>query len=157
LHRRAVTIPTGLLGIGVLGVGIFPGNIHPRHPIFAYTAFLAGGLAVLLSYRVSPQPLRVIFAILGAVSLLFTVAGVFLPEWGPFARLELAGWSGGWSTRLCCGLRHGRRGARAHAQGCGAPHAGCGPARGRRHSDKLPAASEQVRQTAMVRAWAKRR
>ncbi|MFL6102276.1 MAG: DUF998 domain-containing protein [Actinomycetes bacterium] len=54
LHRRAVTIPTGLLGIGVLGVGIFPGNIHPWHPIFAYTAFLAGGLAVLLSYKVTP-------------------------------------------------------------------------------------------------------
>ena len=56
-----------------------------------YTAFLAGGLAVMLSYRVSPQPLGVIFAILGAVSLLFTVAGVFLPEWGPFAQLELGG------------------------------------------------------------------
>jgi hypothetical membrane protein len=91
LHRRAVTIPTGLLGIGVLGVGIFPGNIHPWHPIFAYTAFLAGGLAVLLSYKVSPQPLRIIFAVLGAVSLGFTVAGVFLAEWGPFARLELGG------------------------------------------------------------------
>jgi hypothetical membrane protein len=91
LHRRAVTIPTGLLGLGVLGVGIFPGNIHPWHPIFAYTAFLAGGLAVLLSYKVTPQPLRVIFAIMGAVSLAFTVAGVFLPEWGPFAHLELGG------------------------------------------------------------------
>jgi hypothetical protein len=64
LHRRAVTIPTGLLGIGVLGVGIFPGNIHPWHPIFA---------------------------ILGALSLVFTVAGVFLPEWGPFGQLELGG------------------------------------------------------------------
>jgi hypothetical membrane protein len=91
LHRRAVTIPTGLLGIGVLGVGIFPGNIHPWHPIFAFTAFLAGGLAVLLSSKVTPQPLRTIFAIMGAVSLLFTVAGVFLPEWGPFARLGLGG------------------------------------------------------------------
>jgi hypothetical protein len=29
LHRRTVTIPTGLLGIGVLGVGVFPGTIHP--------------------------------------------------------------------------------------------------------------------------------
>jgi hypothetical membrane protein len=91
LHRRAVTIPTGLLGIGVLGVGIFPGNIHPWHPIFAYTAFLAGGLAVLLSSKVTPQPLRAIFAILGAVSLGFTVAGVLLPEWGPFGQLELGG------------------------------------------------------------------
>ena len=86
LHRRAVTIPTG-----VLGVGIFPGNIHPWHPIFAYTAFLAGGLAVLLSYKVTPQPLRSIFAILGMVSLGFTVAGTFLPQWGPFGQLELGG------------------------------------------------------------------
>jgi hypothetical membrane protein len=91
LHRRAVTIPTGLLGLGVLGVGIFPGNIHPWHPIFAYTAFLAGGMAVLLSYKVTTQPLRTIFAIMGAISLGFTVAGVFLPEWGPFAQLELGG------------------------------------------------------------------
>jgi hypothetical membrane protein len=91
LHRRAVTIPTRLLGIGVLGVGILPGNIHPWHPIFAYTAFLAGGLAVLLSYKVTPQPLRSIFAILGALSLVFTVAGVFLPEWGPLGQLELGG------------------------------------------------------------------
>jgi hypothetical protein len=35
LHRKAITIPTGLLGLGVLGVGIFPGNIHPQHPLFA--------------------------------------------------------------------------------------------------------------------------
>jgi len=91
LHRRAVTIPTGVLGVGVLGVGVFPGNIHPWHPIFAYAVFLAGGLAVLLSYKVTPQPLRAIFAVLGGVSLAFTVAGVFLLEWGPFAALELGG------------------------------------------------------------------
>jgi hypothetical membrane protein len=91
LHRKAVTIPTGLLGLGVLGVGIFPGNIHPQHPLFAYTAFLAGGLAVLLSAWVTPQPLRAIFAVMGTVSLGFTLASVFLLEWGPFARLELGG------------------------------------------------------------------
>jgi hypothetical membrane protein len=91
LHRRAVTIPTGLLGLGVLGVGVFPGNIHPQHPLFAYTAFLSGGLAVLLSAKVTPQPLRAIFAVMGAVSLAFTLASVFLLEWGPFARLELGG------------------------------------------------------------------
>jgi hypothetical membrane protein len=91
LHRRAVTIPTGLLGIGVLGVGIFPGNIHPQHPLFAFTAFEAGGLAVLLSYKVTPQPLRSIFAVMGTISLLFTTASVFLLEWGPFARLDLGG------------------------------------------------------------------
>jgi hypothetical membrane protein len=91
LHRRAVTIPTGLLGVGVLGVGIFPGNIHPQHPLFAFTASVAGGLAVLLSAKVAPQPLRTIFAVMGAICLGFTLASVFLPEWGPFARLDLGG------------------------------------------------------------------
>jgi copper chaperone CopZ/hypothetical membrane protein len=91
LHRKAVSIPTGLLGLGVLGVGIFPGNVHPQHPLFAFTAFVAGGLAVLLSARVTPQPLRAIFAFMGTISLAFTVASVFLLEWGPFARLDLGG------------------------------------------------------------------
>ena len=91
LHRKAITIPTGLLGLGVLGVGIFPGNIHPQHPLFAFTAFVAGGLAVLLSCRVTPQPLRAIFAVMGTVSLGFTAASMFLLEWGPFARLDLGG------------------------------------------------------------------
>jgi hypothetical membrane protein len=91
LGRKVVTIPTGLLGLGVLGVGVFPGNIHPQHPLFAYTAFVAGGLAVLLSAWVTPQPLRAVFAVMGTVSLGFTAASVFLLEWGPFARLELGG------------------------------------------------------------------
>lgn len=91
LHRRVVTIPTGLLGIGVLGVGVFPGNVHPQHPLFAFAAFVAGGLAVLLSAEVTPQPLRAIFAVMGAISLSFTLASVFLLEWGLFARLDLGG------------------------------------------------------------------
>ena len=91
LGRKAVTIPTGLLGLGTLGVGVFPGNIHPQHPLFAFTAFVAGGLAVLLSAWVTPQPLRAIFAVMGTVSLGFTLASVFLLEWGPLARLELGG------------------------------------------------------------------
>jgi hypothetical membrane protein len=91
LHRKAVSIPTGLLGLGVLGVGVFPGNIHPQHPLFAFIAFVAGGLAVLLSAWVTPQPLRAIFAVMGAISLAFTVASVFVLEWGPFARLDLGG------------------------------------------------------------------
>jgi hypothetical membrane protein len=91
LRHKAVSIPTGLLGLGVLGVGIFPGNVHPQHPLFAFTAFVAGGLAVLLSAKVTPQPLRTIFAVMGTISLGFTLASVFLLEWGPFARLDLGG------------------------------------------------------------------
>jgi hypothetical membrane protein len=75
LGRRAVTIPTALLGIGVLGVGIFPGNTGP-HPVFALLAFVAGGVAAILSYKVSESPLRYVVAVLGAVALLMLVLGI---------------------------------------------------------------------------------
>ena len=39
----------------------------------------------------TPQPLRAIFAVMGAISLAFTLGSVFLLEWGPFARLHLGG------------------------------------------------------------------
>jgi hypothetical membrane protein len=90
-RRRAVTITAGLLGVGVLGVGVFPGNVHPQHPIFANLAFLAGGLAVLLSYKVATQPLRSIFVVLGATSLLSLALAMFMPEWTPMAELGLGG------------------------------------------------------------------
>jgi hypothetical protein len=58
---------------------------------------LTGGLLLTAGATI----LLGIFAILGALSPVFTVAGVFLRgrsgSWG------LAGWSGGWSTRSCCG------------------------------------------------------
>jgi hypothetical protein len=44
---------------------------------------VAGGLAVLMSAWVTPQPLRAIFAVMGTISLGFTLASVFLLEWGP--------------------------------------------------------------------------
>lgn len=103
LHRRAVTIPTGLLGIGVLGVGIFPGNIHPWHPIFAYTAFLAGGLAVLLSYKVTPS--RCVPSSPSWVRSRWYSPwpGCSCPSGGRSGSWSLAGWSGGWSTPSCYG------------------------------------------------------
>jgi hypothetical membrane protein len=73
--RRALTIPTTLLGLGVLGVGIFPGNTG-LHPIFALLAFVAGGVAAILSYRASASPLRYIVAALGAIALLMLVLGI---------------------------------------------------------------------------------
>ena len=95
LHRRAVTIPTGLLGIGVLGVGVFPGNIHPQHPLFAFTAFVAGGLAVLLSAKVTPQPLRAIFAVTGATSVAFTLSSVSCSSGARSPASTWVGWSAG--------------------------------------------------------------
>jgi hypothetical membrane protein len=46
-HDKIAGILIGLLGLGILGVGVFPGNITPQHPIFSLTAFLSGGLSAI--------------------------------------------------------------------------------------------------------------
>ena len=98
--RRALTIPTALLGLGVFGVGIFPGNTG-LHPIFALLAFVAGGVAAILSYSVSASPLRYIVAALGTIALLMLVLGILgapqpdgmglLGNRGPIAALGAGG------------------------------------------------------------------
>src|SRR5215208_2436416 len=67
--RWAATIPLGLLGIGILGVGIFPGYVPVMHPIFALVAFVSGGVAAVMAYKVASGPIRYISAILGVITL----------------------------------------------------------------------------------------
>lgn len=59
LPRKAVLIPTSLLGIGTLGVGIFPLTHPSPHTLFAFTAFLAGGVAAVPSARLTSAVDRV--------------------------------------------------------------------------------------------------
>ncbi|MDA8217060.1 MAG: DUF998 domain-containing protein [Dehalococcoidales bacterium] len=72
--RWIVTIPLALLGVSVLGVGIFPGNNAVIHPIFALTAFLFGGLAAVASAFVVTSPARYAFGVFGAIILLALTA-----------------------------------------------------------------------------------
>ena len=46
-----MTVPTGLLGLGMVGVGLFPLTHPGPHTVFALLAFYAGGLAIILSAR----------------------------------------------------------------------------------------------------------
>ncbi|MGB3635311.1 MAG: DUF998 domain-containing protein [Rubrobacteraceae bacterium] len=80
--RGAVTVPLALLGIGALGVGIFPGNHAVMHPIFAMLTFIAGGLAAILAYKVEAQPMRYISVALGGIALLTLLLAIFLGEAG---------------------------------------------------------------------------
>ena len=77
------TIPLGLFGLGVLGVGIFPGNIHPWHGIFALILFVAGGIGAITSFKILSAPLKYIFIFLGIITLTF-LAGYkyFVPSLG---------------------------------------------------------------------------
>jgi hypothetical membrane protein len=90
LGQRTAAISTGLLGLGVLGVGIFPGNTGP-HPLFAMLTFIAGGIAALASARAVTSPLRYVFAGFGAVALVALAAGLFLLDWEPIAELGEGG------------------------------------------------------------------
>ena len=90
LGRRAIAVSTGLLGLGVLGVGVFPGNTEP-HPLFALLSFVAGGTAAIASARTVSPPLRYAFAAFGAVTLAALAAGLFLLDWSPIAELGEGG------------------------------------------------------------------
>ena len=82
-RKLLVTIPLGLFGLGALGVGIFPGNFSVLHPIFALLTFTAGGVAAIVSFKIVRPPLRYVFILLGAVSLVFLFfSGLFTDSLG---------------------------------------------------------------------------
>lgn len=91
LHRRSVTVPTALLGLGVLGVGIFPLTSPGIHTVVAIVAFYAGGIAMILSARITPSPFRQLWMILGAVSLIAITLGIVALDWSPVAALGEGG------------------------------------------------------------------
>lgn len=91
LGRKVVSIPTALLGVGALGVGVFPLTSPNEHTIFALIAFLSGGAAVALSSRVTPPPFSYMWLTLGLVSLAAIALGLFFLEWRPVAALGEGG------------------------------------------------------------------
>ena len=75
-RSRSVAIALLLLGVGMLGVGSFPGTEiggHPStaglHPPLSMLTFIAGGLCGVLAYRVTTAPFRYVSVMLGVVSL----------------------------------------------------------------------------------------
>lgn len=60
-----------LLGIGVLGVGLFPGNNAIFHPLFAMLTFISGGLAAIMSWKMTSAPFRYVLVLLGMITLVF--------------------------------------------------------------------------------------
>jgi hypothetical membrane protein len=73
-RRKSLAIPLALFGIGALGVGIFPGHTGGIHQIFAMLAFVAGGVAAMLSLLSLRGPLRYLSVGLGAITLVNFVA-----------------------------------------------------------------------------------
>jgi hypothetical membrane protein len=81
--RYLSSIPLGLLGAGITGVGIFPGNMAPWHGIFALVIFVSGGVGAITSFRIVNSPLRYAFICLGVIALVFLVFyKLFIPSLG---------------------------------------------------------------------------
>ena len=68
-----IVIFPALLGTGVLGVGLFPGNSALFHPLFALMAFIAGGVSAIILSKITPSPFRYMLAFLGLISLVFSL------------------------------------------------------------------------------------
>jgi len=84
-RARGFPVLLALLGIGALGVGIFPGNYGDLHAIMASITFVAGGLSAIAAFTVTRPPFRYISAILGIIGLLpltlFYTMGTSNPFW----------------------------------------------------------------------------
>lgn len=78
-----VVLPLCLLGLGVLGVGIFHGDSVPMHPIVSLITFISGGIAAICSYRIIRSPLKFVAVILGLMTLFFLFGSdLFIPTLG---------------------------------------------------------------------------
>jgi hypothetical membrane protein len=85
--RRAVTIPILVLGIGALGVGVFPGDTGTPHALFAMATFVAGGVACLTGAIVTTGPFRYLSILFGAVALLTLGTYLVMGDGAPLAGL----------------------------------------------------------------------
>jgi hypothetical membrane protein len=86
------SLPVAGLGLGMVGVGIFPGNtVMAVHQLVSMATFLSGGLAAILTARLSSRALRPVHLVLGTVTLTFLLGAVFLAGLPVFDRLGEGG------------------------------------------------------------------
>jgi hypothetical membrane protein len=77
------TIPLLLLGVGMLGVGVFPGNKDPWHGIFALLTFNMGGLMAITSFKIVSAPFKYTGIVFGLITLItLYTASFFIPVIG---------------------------------------------------------------------------
>lgn len=82
-RRWIFSIPYVLFAIGILGVGIFPGNIAPYHGISSLLTFVMGSFTCISSYFIIRGYLGRMGIVIGIASLIFLFgAQLFIPHWG---------------------------------------------------------------------------
>lgn len=74
------SIPLILFGVGLVGIGIFPGNMSPYHGISSLLAFLSGGIAAIFSYKIISAPFKYFAVAFGLIGIATWVTVVFAPS-----------------------------------------------------------------------------
>lgn len=81
--KYLMTIPMAFLGVGIFGVGMFPGHLEPYHSILSLIVFIAGGIAAIVSFKIVNAPLKYVFAAFGIIALgLLSFQKYFIPTLG---------------------------------------------------------------------------
>lgn len=89
--RRVLSVPLAVFGAGVLGVGVFPGDVMPWHGIAALVTFTSGGIAAVLASRAVSKPFAYLCLLLGGFSLASLVYAIAIGPTGPLGDLEAGG------------------------------------------------------------------
>ncbi len=80
LKKYLFTIPLLLLGVGMLGVGVFPGDKDPYHGMFALLTFNMGGLMAIVSFKIVSAPFSYIGIVFGLITIItLYTASFFIP------------------------------------------------------------------------------
>jgi hypothetical membrane protein len=86
------SLPVAGLGIGMIGVGFFPGNtVMAVHQQVSVLTFLSGGVAALTTAQLSSRALRPVHLLLGGVALAFLLGYTFLGGMPVFDQLGEGG------------------------------------------------------------------
>lgn len=84
LHRFfrkwLVSIPLSLFGLGLVGIGFFPGNHVPYHNMSAMLAFLSGGVSAIAAAKITSGPFRYFGIAFGSIALITWFIAVLSPN-----------------------------------------------------------------------------
>lgn len=73
------SVPLGLFGLSLVGIGLFSGEKAPYHQMFAMLMFLTSGLSAILTFKIASTPFKHIGIVFGSISLAMWAAAVFIP------------------------------------------------------------------------------
>ncbi len=91
MKRRVAPILMALFGLGILGVGVFPGDTGTVHALFALLTFVAGGVAAIVSFTIERAPFSYFSVVLGVVALVTLLLYFVMGDASPMAGLGVGG------------------------------------------------------------------